>query len=160
VLVAGWGVGTTQGIANAMAARGATTQVLESGTTPSTAQIDAAVAAAEDSDLVVVSTNNAYAVNASTGQPTAAAAAQTRLVRALLATSKPVVVAAMRNPYDDASFEEAPTVLDTYGYTADQVESLARVLFGEVDPTGRLPVSIPRADGTGELFPFGHGLGY
>ena len=161
VLVAGWGVGTTQGIANALAARGATTQVLvESGTTPTTAEIDAAVAAAQTNDLVVVSTNNAYAINATTGQPTAAAVAQTQLVRALLATGKPVVVAAMRNPYDVASFPEAPTVLDTYGYTADQVESLARVLFGEVNPTGRLPVSIPRADGTGELFPFGHGLGY
>jgi beta-N-acetylhexosaminidase len=34
------------------------------------------------------------------------------------------------------------------------------VLFGEVDPVGTLPVSIPRADGTGVLFPFGHGLGY
>ena len=59
-----------------------------------------------------------------------------------------------------ASFPEAPTVVDTYGYTADQVESLVRVLFGEVNPTGRLPVSIPRTDGTGDLFPFGHGLGY
>ena len=160
VLVAGWGVGTTQGIANTAAARGATTQVLESGTTPSTAQIDAAVAAAQDQDLVVVSTNNAYAIDGSTGQPTAAATAQTHLVQALLATGKPVVVAAMRNPYDVASFPEAPTVLDTYGYTADQIESLVRVLFGEVNPTGRLPVSVPRADGTGELFPFGHGLGY
>jgi beta-N-acetylhexosaminidase len=160
VLVAGWGVGTTQGIASGMAARGATTQVLESGTTPSAAQIDAAVAAARDSDLVVASTNNAYAVDASTGQPTAAAAAQTRLVRALLATGKPVVVAAMRNPYDVASFPEAPTVLDTYGYTGDQIASLVRVLFGEVNPTGKLPVSIPRTDGSGELFPFGHGLGY
>jgi beta-N-acetylhexosaminidase len=108
----------------------------------------------------VVSTNNAYAISAATGQPTAAAVAQTQLVRALLATGKPVVVAAMRNPYDVASFAEAPTVLDTYGYTAHQIESLVRVLFGEVDPTGRLPVSVPRADGTGELFPFGHGLGY
>ena len=107
---------------------------------------------------VVVSTNNAYAVDATTGQPTASAAAQTRLVRALLATGKPVVVAAMRNPYDVASFPEAPTVLDTYGYTGDQVVSLVRVLFGEVNPTGRLPVSIPRADGTGELYPFGYGL--
>jgi beta-N-acetylhexosaminidase len=160
VLVAGWGVGTTGGIANAVSARGATTQVLESGTTPSTAQIDTAVAAAQGADLVVVSTNNAYAVDATTGQPSASAAAQTRLVRALLAIGKPVVVAAMRNPYDVASFPEAPTVVDTYGYTADQVESLARVLFGEVNPTGRLPVSIPRADGAGELFPFGHGLGY
>ena len=160
VLVAGWGVGTTQGIANAVAARGATTQVLESGTTPSADKIDAAVAAAQDQDLVVVSTNNAYAIDGSTGEPTAAATAQTQLVGALLATGKPVVVAAMRNPYDVASFPEAPTVLDTYGYTADQIESLVRVLFGEVNPTGRLPVSIPRADGTGELFPFGHGLGY
>ncbi len=160
VLVAGWGVGTTQTMATALAARGATTQVRESGTTPSATAIANAVAAAQTSDLVVVSTNNAYAVDASTGQPTAAAAAQTRLVRALLATGKPVVVAAMRNPYDVASFPEAQTVLDTFGYTSDQVESLVRVLFGEVNPTGKLPVSIPRADGTGELFPFGHGLGY
>ncbi|HEX7195346.1 MAG TPA: glycoside hydrolase family 3 protein [Candidatus Limnocylindria bacterium] len=160
VLVAGWGVSTTQTMAAALRARGATTQVLESGTTPTSSAIDDAVASAQSADLVVVSTNNAYAVAASTGQPTAAAAAQTRLVRALLATGKPVVVAAMRNPYDIASFPEAPTVLDTFGYTTHQIESLVRVLFGEVNPVGRLPVAIPRADGTGELFPYGHGLGY
>ena len=116
------------------------------------------VAAAQDDNIVVVSTNNAYAVSA--GQPTPGAVAQTQLVKALLATGKPVVVAAMRNPYDVASFPEAPAVLDTYGYTNHQVESLVRVLFGEVNPVGRLPVSIPRADGTAELFAFGHGLGY
>jgi len=160
VLVAGWGVGTTQTMAAALAARGATTQVRESGTTPSATAIDLAVASAQNADLVVVSTNNAYAVDATTKLPTAAAAAQTRLVRALLATGKPVVVAAMRNPYDVASFPEAPTVIDTFGYTTHQVESLVRVLFGEVKPAGRLPVSIPRTDGTGDLFPFGHGLSY
>ena len=160
VLVAGWGVGTTQAIADAFEARGATAEVRESGTTPSATAIANAVAAAQSADLVVVSTNNAYAVDASTGQPTAAAAAQTRLVRALLDTGKPVVVAAMRNPYDVASFPEAPTVLDTYGYTTHQVESLVRVIAGEVNPSGKLPVSIPRADGSGELYPFGHGLRY
>ena len=160
VLVAGWGASTTQTMAAALTSRGATTQVLESGTTPSPTAIEAAVASAQGVDLVVVSTNNAYAVDASTGQPTTAAAAQTTLVRALLATGKPVVVAAMRNPYDVASFPEAPTVLDTFGYTTHQVESLVRVIFGEVKPVGRLPVSIPRADGTGVLFAFGHGLGY
>src|SRR6478735_7187761 len=160
VLVAGWGVGTTQTMAAALAARGATTQVRESGTTPSATAIDLAVASAQNADLVVVSTNNAYAVDATTKLPTAAAAAQTRLVQALLATGKPVVVAAMRNPYDAASFPEAPTVVDTFGYTTHQVESLVRVLFGEVKPAGRLPVSIPRTDGTGVLFPFGHGLSY
>lgn len=160
VLVAGWGATTTQTLAAALGARGAATQVLESGTTPTAAQVDAAVAAAQDADLVVVTTNNAYAVDASTGEPTAGAAAQARLVRALLATGTPVVVAAVRNPYDVASFPQAPTVLDTYGYTTAQVESLVRVLFGEVDPTGRLPVSIPGPNGTGELFEYGHGLGY
>ncbi len=112
-----------------------------------------AVASAQTADLVVVSTNNAYAVDGTTGQPTAAAAAQTRLVRALLATGKPVIVAAMRNPYDVASFPEAPTVVDTFGYTTHQVESLVRVLFGEVNPRGRLPVSIPKADGSGVPVP-------
>lgn len=160
VLVTGWGVTTTATMATALAARGATTQVLQTGTTPMQPDIDAAVAAAEDADLVVVSTNNAYAVDGTTGNPTAGAAAQTQLVRALLATGTPVVVAAVRNPYDVASFPTAPTVVDTYGYTASQVESLVRVLFGEVDPVGRLPVSVPGPNGTGELFELGHGLGY
>lgn len=160
VLVAGWGATTTQTLPAALAARGATTEVLESGTTPTPAAVDDAAAAARDADLVVVTTNNAYARDATTGEPTAAAAAQTRLVRALLATGTPVVVVAVRNPYDVASFPEAPTVLDTYGYTAAQIESLVRVLFGEIGPAGRLPVAIPGPDGTGELFELGHGLGY
>lgn len=160
VLVAGWGVATTQAIANSLGSRGATTRVLESGTTPSAAAIASAVTAAESSDVVVVSTNNAYALSPDTGAPTPAAVAQTALVRALIATGKPVVVASVRNPYDVASFPEAPTVLDTYGYTVHQMESLVRVMYGEVNPSGRLPVSIPRADGSGELFPFGHGLRY
>lgn len=160
VLVTGWGVTTTATMATALGARGVTTTVMQTGTTPTDDDIAAVVAAAQDTDLVVVSTYNAYAVDATTGQPTAAAAAQTKLVRALLAAGTPVVVAAMRNPYDVASFPEAPTVLDTYGYTADQVESLVRVLFGEVDPAGRLPVSIPKADGTGDLYPLGYGLSY
>jgi beta-N-acetylhexosaminidase len=154
VLVAGWGVDTTAGIASGLQKRGATTQVRESGTTPTDAQIDAAVGAAAGKDLVVVSTNNAWQINPATGDPTPAAVAQTKLVKALLATDTPVIVTAMRNPYDVASFPEAATVLDTYGYTSHQLESLVRVLHGEVDPSGRLPVEIP------DLFPLGHGLSY
>lgn len=160
VLVAGWGLTTTATLASAVESRGATATVLESGTTPTADEIDEAVDAAGDADLVVVTTNNAYNIAASTGLPTAAAAAQTQLVKALLATGTPVVVAAMRNPYDVASFPAAPTVVATYGYTAAQVESLTRVLFGEISPRGLLPVSIPTSRGTGVMFEFGHGLGY
>jgi beta-N-acetylhexosaminidase len=160
VLVTGWGVTTTRTLGDAIARRGQTVTVLENGTTPSQARIDEAVAAAAGNDLVVVSTMNAASVDVATGQPTASAAAQQALVRALLATGKPVVVSGMRNPYDISYLTAAPTYLATYGYTAGSLESLTRVLFGEVNPTGKLPVTIPRADGSGALYPFGHGLRY
>jgi beta-N-acetylhexosaminidase len=160
VLVTGWGVTTTRTIGEAIGRREQVVTVLETGLTPGQAAIDQAVAAAATRDLVVVSTNNAANVNLGTGLPTASAAAQQALVHALLATGKPVIVAGMRNPYDISYLTAVPTYLATYGYTAGSVESLVRVLFGEVDPVGRLPVTIPRADGSGVLYPFGHGLGY
>ncbi|RZU76072.1 beta-N-acetylhexosaminidase [Micromonospora kangleipakensis] len=160
VLVTGWGVTTTSTLGNAIGQRGQTVTVRETGTTPSQATINQVVAEAANSDLVVVSTMNAASVSVTTGLPTASAAAQQALVKALLATGKPVVVSGMRNPYDISYLTEAPTYLATYGYTAAQMESLTRVLFGEVNPVGKLPVTIPRADGSGALYPFGHGLSY
>jgi beta-N-acetylhexosaminidase len=149
VLVTGWGVTTTATLGAAIGRRGQTVTVRETGTAPTQATIDQAVAAAGAADLVVASTMNA-----------ATSAAQQALVRALLSTGKPVIVAGMRNPYDIAYFPEAPTYLATYGYTAASLEALTRVLFGEIDPVGKLPVTIPRADGSGALYPFGHGLSY
>jgi beta-N-acetylhexosaminidase len=160
VLVTGWGVATTAQLGDEFTKRGAATQVFQTGTTPSDSLISQVVAAAADKDLVVVSTYNAWGLDTTTGQPTASDVAQTRLVRALLATGKKVVVTAMRNPYDVAAFPEAPAVLDAYGYTGDSIASLVKVIYGEVHPTGKLPVSVPNTDGTGVLYPLGHGLGY
>jgi beta-N-acetylhexosaminidase len=160
VLVTGWGVTTTSMLGNAIGQRARTVTVLETGTTPSQARIEQVATEAAHSDLVVVSTMNAASVDVTTGLPTASAAAQQALVKALLATGKPVVVSGMRNPYDISYLTEAQTYLATYGYTAASIESLTRVLFGEVDPVGKLPVTIPRADGSGVLYPFGHGLSY
>jgi beta-N-acetylhexosaminidase len=160
VLVTGWGLTTTQTLGAAIVRRGQTVTVLETGTTPAQTRIDEAVAQAANNDLVVVSTMNASSVDLATGQPTASAAAQQALVRALRATGRPVVVAGMRNPYDISALGDAPTYLATYGYTPGSIESLTRVLYGEVNPIGKLPVTIPRADGSGALYPFGHGLSY
>jgi beta-N-acetylhexosaminidase len=133
-------------LSNSIRARGQTVTTFGTSASPTRAQIDQAVALAAQVDLVVVTTNNAND-------------AQQDLVRALLASGKPVVWAGVRNPYDIAGNTSAPTYLATYGFTPGSLESLARVMFGEVNPSGKLPVTIP-ATGGGVLYPFGHGLSY
>ncbi len=142
------GASVTPGLADRIHDRGPAATAYNTGTAPSDASIAAAVAQAQASDQVVVATNNA-----------ATSPGQQKLVTQLLATGKPVVVVAVRNPYDIAYFTGAPTYLATYSTTAISVESLVRVLFGEVQPAGLLPVAIPTAGDPGSaLYPFGHGL--
>jgi beta-N-acetylhexosaminidase len=146
VLVTGASVTTT--LAERIAARGLAATAVSTGAAPTDAQIAAAVEQARASDQVVVTTNKA-----------SVSAGQQKLVKQLVATGTPVVVTAVRDPYDIAYFTEAPTYLTTYSTTAISMESLARVLFGEVQPGGKLPVSIPSAgDPSTALYPFGHGL--
>jgi beta-N-acetylhexosaminidase len=150
VLVTGWGVSTTQTLAAGIAERGATTEVYETGNNPTASQRQTAAAKAATKDLVVVSSQRAWA-----------STQQQDLVDDLLATGTPVVVLAVRDPYDIAYFTEAPTYVATYSYSPVSLGAATRVLFGEVDPTGKLPVSIPTAeDPDTELYPYGHGLSY
>ena len=94
----------------------------ETGAAPTDAAIADAVAAAAGQDVVVVTTMKAWdtAVTDPTG-------GQQKLVKALLATGKPVVVVAVRDPYDIAYFTEAPTYLATYSYSPVAIEAAARV---------------------------------
>ncbi|MFD0852479.1 glycoside hydrolase family 3 C-terminal domain-containing protein, partial [Actinomadura adrarensis] len=157
VLVTGWGVTTTATIATEVGKRGASTTVQETGLSPNQARIDQAVAAARNSDLVVAVTNRAWDIQE--GSPHNGPG-QMNLVKALAATGKPVVVIAARDPYDIAYFTEVPTYVATYSYTAEALRSVVKVLFGEIEPRGRLPVTIPVQDQSATLYPFGHGLGY
>jgi beta-N-acetylhexosaminidase len=157
-LVTGWGVSTTATLGTEIARRGATTTIRQTGISPGRAQIDEAVAAARDQDLVVAVTNRAWDVKEEPGHN---GPGQMNLVKALAATGKPVVVIAVRDPYDIAWFPEATTYVATCSYTAEALRSAAKVLFAELDPRGRLPVAIPARDQPGTvLYPFGHGLGY
>jgi beta-N-acetylhexosaminidase len=149
VLVTGWGLGTTQTLTNLIAAHGVSAQRVYTGTTPTQAGINASVAAAANSDEVVVTTDNAWG---NTGQQA--------LVKALLATGKPVTVVSMGGPYDLSYFDAAPTYLAAYGYQTATLSRLADVLFG-AQPGGHLPVTIHRADDpTKLLVPYGTGLRY
>ncbi|MQA23974.1 MAG: glycoside hydrolase family 3 protein [Micromonosporaceae bacterium] len=152
VLVTGWGVATTRTIGDHFADRGAAADVYSTGASPSDTAISNAVAKAEASDLVVVTSMNAWG---------AGNARQRTLVKQLVATGTPVIVLGVRDPYDIAYFTEAETYLATYSYTAIGLETAVKVIFGEVSPSGKLPVTIPVAgDPDTPLYPYGHGLSY
>src|SRR5690606_30671963 len=135
VLVTGWGVTTTANLAARLGARDVTATHLAAGTGPGPATIAEAAAAAREHDTVVVTTNSART------NP-----GQAALVDALLDTGVPVVTVAVGVPYDIAFYPGAATHLATYSYGPIALESLARVLFGEIRPRGALPVTVPRAD--------------
>ncbi|HEX6073700.1 MAG TPA: glycoside hydrolase family 3 N-terminal domain-containing protein [Micromonosporaceae bacterium] len=140
----------------ALSARGATVTRRPYGTRPTDTQIAAAVAAAETHDLTVVFTHKAWDTRV-----TDPSGKQQKLVRDLVATGRPVVVVAARDPYDIAYFTEAATYLVTYAFNAPLMHALARVLYGEVSPVGTLPVTIPVAGDPGAvLYPYGHGLSW
>lgn len=154
VLVTGYGATTTTILANGLASRGATVQRVETGTSPTDTAVAAAVAASAGQDLVVVTTMKAWDTAVTDRR-----AGQQKLVKGLLATGVPVVVVAVRDPYDIAYFTDAQTYVATYSYSPVAVEAAVRVLTGEVGPRGTLPVDIPVAgDPATVLHPFGHGL--
>ncbi|MFB6616972.1 glycoside hydrolase family 3 protein [Streptomyces sp. NPDC056367] len=80
--------------------------------------------------------------------------AQRTLVADLLATGVPVVLLAVRNPYDPARLPACAAELATYSWTDVEMRAAARVLTGAVRPSGRLPVPVPGR------YPLGHGLTY
>lgn len=77
---------------------------------------------------------------------------QRTLVADLIATGVPVVVVAVRNPYDPARLPLCAAELATYSWTDVEMRAAARVLTGAVRPAGRLPVPVPGR------YPLGHGL--
>jgi len=137
-------------LAAALGELGFTATARSTGTEPSAAVVSAAVAAAREADAVVVAT---YNVTASGSQKT--------LVQQLVATGKPVVAVAVRNPYDVAQLPSVSAYLASYSWTDVELRAAARVIAGRVRPRGKLPVAVQRADDpTQVLYPVGHGLSY
>jgi beta-glucosidase len=107
---------------------------------------------------------------------------QMALARAVFAAGKPTVVVLVHG--SPLSVEElargARAVVDGFYLGEETGDAVAAVLFGDVSPAGRLPVSVPRSVGTvpayydhkpsaerpylfeepGPLWPFGFGLSY
>ncbi|MFE2226158.1 glycoside hydrolase family 3 protein [Streptomyces kronopolitis] len=146
----GTGGPPTTVLAKAFTELGFTATALSTGLSPGKPQIDEAVAALAARDAVVVATYNVTA-----------GSSQRQLVAAMLATGKPVVQLAVRNPYDIAQLPGVKAALASYSWTDVELRAAARVIAGRRDPAGRLPVAIMRADTpTTALYRIGHGLSY
>ncbi|MET9810017.1 glycoside hydrolase family 3 protein [Streptomyces halstedii] len=142
----------TTTLAGAFEELGFRATALPTGTAPSPATIEAAVAAAAGKDTVVVGT---YGVTATSSQRT--------LVAALAATGVPVICLAIRNPYDIAHLTGTgyAASLATYSWTDVELRAAVRVIAGRARPKGRLPVPVRRADAPEQtLYPVGYGLSY
>ncbi|MFC2947295.1 beta-N-acetylhexosaminidase [Virgibacillus sediminis] len=71
----------------------------------------------------------------------------------------PVIGLGIRNPYDVTAYPQVNAYLAQYGFREASFEASAATLFGENQPTGLLPVTIPDLKGN-NLFEYGHGLTY
>jgi len=150
VLVTGWGTTRVPMMEGALDAEGIDADDLWVGNDPTAEGIAQVVAAARTHDATVVLTRDA---SLATGGP------QRDLVAALLAAGIRVAVVAVGTPYEAASMRGVGAFVATYSYTRDALGAAARVLTGDLDPMGRLPVDIPEVGDPDRIaYPFGFGL--
>ena len=113
--------------------------------------IEAAVAAANAADIVVLAVGEAQNMSgeAQSRADIVVPAAQLALAAAVAATGKPIVVA-LRNGRALAlsgAVLDAPAILVTWFLGSQSGPAIADILFGIVAPSARLPVSFPYATG-------------
>ena len=79
---------------------------------------------------------------------------QRELVQALIATGKPVVVVLMNGRPLAIPWvaEHAPAILETWFGGTQAGHAIADVLFGDYNPSGKLPVTFPRNEGQIPIF--------
>ncbi len=107
---------------------------------------------------------------------------QNELVEEIVKTGKPVVVVLFNGRPNSISFiaENIPSILECWYLGQETGTAVADVLFGDYNPSGKLPISIPRTvghipchynykpsarrgylfDDITPLYPFGYGLSY
>ena len=152
-----------------------------------------AVNAASKSDVVVMAVGESAEMSGEAASRSSLdlPGRQLELVKAVQATGKPVAIVLMNGRPLTINWiaDHSPAILETWFAGSQAGNAIADVLFGDVNPGGKLPVTFPRTVGqiplyynylnTGRppdvsnkytskfldvpvtpLFPFGHGLSY
>jgi beta-glucosidase len=112
---------------------------------------DEAVKMAQKADVVVLAVGESAVMNGegASRSDIRLPAAQEGLVKAVMATGKPVVVCVFHGRPLELSFLEnqTPSVLACWALGSETGNAVADVLFGDYNPSGRLPMSFPRSVG-------------
>ncbi|HET6764600.1 MAG TPA: glycoside hydrolase family 3 N-terminal domain-containing protein [Longimicrobiaceae bacterium] len=138
-------------LAQAMLRRGRDVRVVGGGTFTDTAGLASAVRAAADVDVVVVAVGeDAYAEMPGNIDDLTLSEPQLRLVEALAATGKPVVMVLVEGRPRIVSrvADRAAAVVMAYWPGMQGGDAIAHVLFGDHNPGGRLPFTYPRSVNT------------
>ncbi|MCU4119436.1 beta-glucosidase BglX [Variovorax sp. N23] len=127
-----------------------TPEVTQDKRTPA-AMIDEAVAAARQSDVIVAAVGEARGMSHESSSRTSLDLPQSQrdLVTALKATGKPLVLVLMngRPLALQREQQEADAILETWYTGMEGGHAIADVLFGDYNPSGKLPISFPRSVG-------------
>ncbi|MDM0119362.1 beta-glucosidase BglX [Variovorax arabinosiphilus] len=127
-----------------------TPEVTQDKRTPA-AMIDEAVAAARQSDVIVAAVGEARGMSHESSSRTNLDLPQSQrdLITALKATGKPLVLVLMngRPLALQREQQEADAILETWYTGMEGGHAIADVLFGDYNPSGKLPISFPRSVG-------------
>jgi beta-xylosidase len=148
-----------------------------------------ALAAAAEADRVIVAVGDLSGLflTGTVGEGSDASSltlpgVQQKLVDAILSLDKPTVIVLLSGrPYNlGEAFSKANAVIEAWFPGQEGAAALGGIIYGDINPGGRLPVSFPKSAGAmpyfynhklksagapiqpdfGALFPFGHGLSY
>ncbi len=110
-----------------------------------------AVNAARKSDAVIIAVGESAEMSGEAASRSSLdlPGRQLELVKAVQATGKPVVIVLMNGRPLTINWvaENSPAILETWFAGSQGGNAIADVLFGDVNPSGKLPVTFPRAVG-------------
>ena len=118
---------------------------------PAQVLIDEAVKAAKEADVVVAAVGESRGMSHESSSRTELdiPASQRELIKALKATGKPLVLVLMNGRPLSLLQEQqqADAILETWFSGTEGGNAIADVLFGDYNPSGKLPISFPRSVG-------------
>lgn len=124
---------------------------IENDTRPAVEMIDEAVKAAQQADVVIAVVGEPRSMSHEAASRTSLdlPGRQSELITALKATGKPLILVLMNGRPLSIGKEQkqADAILETWYSGSEGGNAVADVLFGDYNPSGKLPITFPRSVG-------------